>query len=290
MSGRQRTQGRLPRYQGRVGRTFRLLVLVSAFAPTASRATWSIVAVDPETREVGGAVASCTGGADLVFGIAPGRGIAAAQARSNFDGRDELVRRLAAGEDAHAALAAVASSDFDPENLLSLGFAHRQYGVVSLAPAPRVENFTGTAVLTWASAERSETASAQGNILRGPAVVRDALAAYQASSGCALAERLLRALEAGAAAGGDRRCAAELTALSAALVVAKPGDASNAPSLALGASHPRALWMSVRGLFESAWPLAGASDENPVRALRARFDTLDRGAATCSGPVERGAR
>ena len=66
------------------------------------------------------------------------------------------------------------------------------------------------------------TASAQGNILVSDKVVTDALAAFDRTDG-PLAARLLAALEAGSAAGGDSRCGKQ-TASSAALVVARPGD------------------------------------------------------------------
>ena len=47
-------------------------------------ATWSIVAIDPATREVGIAGASCIAGAQEIAGLAPGRGAIAAQAMANF--------------------------------------------------------------------------------------------------------------------------------------------------------------------------------------------------------------
>ena len=43
----------------------------------------------------------------------------------------------------------------------------------------------------------------------------------------------MNALEAGAAAGGDRRCSREQTALSAFLIVAREDDAADAPGLSL---------------------------------------------------------
>ena len=55
-------------------------VLAALCAPGSASATWSIVAVDPETREVGIAVASCIGGVEVTAGIAPGKGVVTAQA------------------------------------------------------------------------------------------------------------------------------------------------------------------------------------------------------------------
>ena len=47
--------------------------------------------------------------------------------------------------------------------------------------------------------------SVAGNMLAGPAVVDDTASAYQAASGLPFAERMIVALEAGEAAGGDKR-------------------------------------------------------------------------------------
>src|SRR5262249_6668799 len=62
----------------------------------------------------------------------------------------------------------------------------------------------------------------------------DTLRAFQAVQAPGrLADRLLAGLEAGAAQGGDVRCSAEQTALSAFLMVACPCDAATQPSLHL---------------------------------------------------------
>ena len=53
--------------------TLVFLLLISVAAPAG--ATWSIVAVDSQTLEVGIAGASCIGGVDVLAGIAPGRGV-----------------------------------------------------------------------------------------------------------------------------------------------------------------------------------------------------------------------
>ncbi len=75
-----------------------VVVLSAVWLPAApASATWSIVAVDPETREVGIAGASCIGGVEIIGGLVPGRGAVAAQASANLAGRDLAMDRLAAG-------------------------------------------------------------------------------------------------------------------------------------------------------------------------------------------------
>jgi len=68
-----------------------------------------------------------------------------------------------------------------------------------------------------------------------------------------LAERLLAALEAGAASGGDRRCGRQ-TARSAYLVVARPGDSASSPTVRI----------VVPGQSEGG--------PNPVHLLRQRYE------------------
>src|SRR4051812_2165189 len=57
--------------------------LAIALWPSAALATYSICAVDTQTRQVGGAVTSCVGDLDVgvVFGSSPGHGVVHAQAR-----------------------------------------------------------------------------------------------------------------------------------------------------------------------------------------------------------------
>ena len=98
----------------------------------------------------------------------------------------------------------------------------------------------------------------QGNILASRNVLTATLRAFQAAgkySSLTLADRLLRALEAGAANGGDRRCGTQ-TAQSAHLVVVRPGDPPGEPYLYITESD-----LQPHG-------------RNAVRLLRQRYDKL----------------
>jgi uncharacterized Ntn-hydrolase superfamily protein len=82
------------------------------------------------------------------------------------------------------------------------GRSHRQLGVVDANGG--AATFTGEDCQDWAGGRTGDGYAAQGNILVSAATV-DALAeTFEASSGL-LAERLLKSLAAGQAAGGDRR-------------------------------------------------------------------------------------
>lgn len=207
------------------------VVLVGIAALPAS-ATWSIIAVDPKSGEVGAAMAACSpvsalGEPDEVPApliLAPGRGVAVAQGSVDPVDLDQL--RTALGDpdagDADAVIVAVVA-DNDPD-LQPV----RQYAVVVDGSVASVDGLETEPI---ASAVTGPQVAAQGVSLASDAVVVDALAAYTdaRSGGASLADALVRALEAGSSAGGDRRCG-DQTALFAHVSVAPPGDDGVAPS------------------------------------------------------------
>ena len=89
--------------------------------------------------------------------------------------------------------------DPQPERWTKYG---RQFAVMDAQG--RVAAYTGPRATDWAGDRQGQYCSAQGNILAGPGVVDSMLAAYNRTEG-ALALRLVAALEAGQAAGGDTR-------------------------------------------------------------------------------------
>jgi uncharacterized Ntn-hydrolase superfamily protein len=232
----------------RVMRRVMLAAVLLLGMPRPASATWSITAVDPRTREVGIAGASCTPNVMGIAGVVPGRGVIAAQALTNGAARRRGMEMLRAGASPAEVVRTVTDSVFDPV------YFFQQYGVAALGHAPAA--YTGAETDAWRGHEVDADVSVQGNILVGPLVVRDAMAAFRAAaadSALTLADRLLLALEAGAAAGGDARCPGQ-TALSAFLIVAGPDDRRDAQHLRL----------YVNGQSEG-----GA---NPVVLLRQRYE------------------
>jgi uncharacterized Ntn-hydrolase superfamily protein len=184
--------------------------------------TYSVVATDSNAREVGGAGTSCVGNlsVSVIYGSVPGHGAVHAQAQLGGGGRDEAVQRLALDEDPASIIAAITATGFDPNA------ASRQYGIVDLAH--RAAGFTGSNTLDHAEDRQGElgavTYSAQGNILTSAGVLDQAIAALP--GGCDLADRLMLALEAGAANGeGDSRCTPDgIPADSAFIQVDREGE------------------------------------------------------------------
>jgi len=238
--------------------------------------TWSIVAVDPVTREVGVGAATCTVGVELVRGVVPGRGVLAAQAQTNLHARNEATKTLAAGACAEDVMRAAceASGRFGMS-----AFEDQQFAVAVLDPEPRVLAHTGTRTVAWSGSRGAPAVSVQGNMLRGPEVVDVALAAF-ASEGPTetghapdLAERILRGLEAGAAVGGDNRCPFECPALTAFLAVAKP-DETEGEDPALYLVAPRAFGLKGALRHSLAPYRPEPNGPSPLQTLRARLDAV----------------
>jgi len=96
-----------------------------------------------------------------------------------------------------------------------------------------------------------------------------------------LADRLMAALVAGAEAGGDKRCAPALAALSAFLYVAAPGDDPQQPGLSLLRNRPgQPPWTLLQEVRNALRPAPGSRDENPVLLLRSDYERWARS----SGP------
>jgi uncharacterized Ntn-hydrolase superfamily protein len=233
----------------------------------AAGATWSIAAVDSETREVGVAVASCIGNvAPRVIALAPDRGAAAVQAQLSSPNRSFVEQRLAAGDSAREVLDAVLAQDSYAES--------RQYGIVDLLGATATH--TGTQTSCWAGDRAGAGFTVQGNILvedcqTDGGVIDASFEAFEAAPPAqfenrwTLADRLLVALEAGAAKGGDNRCSFEQTALSAGISVGRSSDSAQSPYLELtteaqrGGANPVSL---LRVAYDN-WRLNNPRPERP---------------------------
>lgn len=158
-------------------------------------ATFSIVAYDPANGDLGIAVQSkfLAVGAVVPWARA-GVGAIATQSYANTSYGPEGLRLLALGLSAEEALAQLLAADEERE--------HRQVGLVNAQG--RAAAFTGGECFAWAGHRVGPNYGCQGNILVSEATVEAMASTFEASSG-PLAERLLAALAAGQAAGGDRR-------------------------------------------------------------------------------------
>jgi uncharacterized Ntn-hydrolase superfamily protein len=158
--------------------------------------TWSIIARDPATGEFGIAVATrfFAVGA-LVPHIAPGIGAIATQALVNpYYGIDGL-KLLRAGRAPCDVL----------ENLIAADAGHDSRQVHVMDASGRIAAYTGNACVDWCGHIKGDGFSIAGNMLAGGRVLDDTAKAYVANEKLPFAQRLITAMRAGEAAGGDKR-------------------------------------------------------------------------------------
>jgi uncharacterized Ntn-hydrolase superfamily protein len=158
--------------------------------------TWSIVARDARTGAYAVAVTTCAFavGARVPYGCG-GVGAIATQSFVNpFMGVDGL-RLLQEGRSADEVVAMTVAGD--------PGAANRQLHVIDRDG--RTAAFSGEACVGWYGAMADRNVSVAGNMLAGAAVIEKTLETYLKKKALDFDDRLLTALEAGQAAGGDKR-------------------------------------------------------------------------------------
>jgi uncharacterized Ntn-hydrolase superfamily protein len=235
-----------------------IVLLVVMAAP--AHATYSIVATDSSTRQVGGAVTSCVGtlSVSIVYGSVPGKGAVHAQAQLGGPGKSAAIMQLGMDVDPAAIIASITATSFDSNA------QRRQYGIVDLMG--RSAGFTGSQALAFADDRQVQvgtyTYSVQGNILTSAAVLDQTAAAFP--NGCDLADRLMLAIEAGAQNGeGDSRCTPSgIPSDSAFIEVDREGEAAG--------SYLRL-------------DVTDTAPQNPLVLLRAQYDAW-RATHPCPAP------
>lgn len=157
--------------------------------------TFSIVALDPQTGDLGVATASkfLAVGSVVPFAEA-GLGAVATQSYANTTFGPRTLMALRGGISLELIHQAFAESDAQ--------HSQRQYGLVDASG--RAFTFTGADCHPWAGGRTGEGYAAQGNMLTGPDVVDALCDTFEGSQGT-LAERLMAALAEADAAGGDKR-------------------------------------------------------------------------------------
>ncbi|HKK91954.1 MAG TPA: DUF1028 domain-containing protein [Longimicrobiales bacterium] len=165
-------------------------------------ATFSILGYDPDTGELGAAVQSrvFSVGNGVLWAKA-GVGVVATQAIVDVSYGPQALELLELGYAPEVVVETILSADPNPDPV-RWSIEGRQFSVMDAAG--NVATHTGPQASDWAGHVVDRHVSAQGNILAGPAVVEDMVAAFDQTEGH-LSLRLMAALEAGQAAGGDTR-------------------------------------------------------------------------------------
>ncbi len=235
-----------------------LLAATNAPAEEDVVATFSIVAIDPETRAMGCAVQSryFAVGAVVPWGEAD-IGVIATQANVNVGYGPQGMALLREGLTADEVLERLLAEDTFP------GKDGRQVAIVD--PKGNVAVFTGPEASDWAGHKKGKDYSAQGNILAGPEVVEQMAEVFENSTG-SLAERLLAALEGGQAAGGDRRGRQS----AALLVVEKDGGRNTNNDVAVRLhvdDHPMPI-LELRRLLNIQLSMSAVSESRRLARVK----------------------
>jgi uncharacterized Ntn-hydrolase superfamily protein len=188
--------------------------------------TFSIVAVDSVTGEIGSAGASCVGssssyphGAAILSDVIPGIGAIHTQA-SYLPGNQQYAHDLMmAGFSPQQIIDSLIANDAGGNNKT------RQYGIVDYNNGhPRSASYTGVNCQNYKNDTNNIYYSIQGNILLGQLVIDSMQVRFLNTTGT-LADRLMAALQGAKMIGADTRCAVHnSSSLSSFLRVARPDD------------------------------------------------------------------
>lgn len=260
-----------------------LLTALLALPSTAS-ATWSIVAVDTSTGRIVIASATCVDQDDQFLKgvqavIVPGKGIAACQASVDNTHTNQML------------VFSELQKGTDPKRIIELlsadpAFQSRQFGIVDLqGRSAGHSGLTNGYVSQDIQGRVPGTGiyfSIQGNILRPGEAVPHAVEAFLHATG-AITDRVMAAMEAADASGGDSRCACPpppadgstplipcdgKTADVAYILMAERGDTN-------GDSHNNGkytMYITVTQPGKSPNEIRQGENLDPVKTLRMRYD------------------
>jgi len=192
------------------------LILILSITFTANvNATWSIIAVDRDTGEIGIAGASCTFDVQGIASIVPGKGAIVVQAASSYFARMKGVELMNKNISPSEILKAMNNKEFEPEK--------QQYGIVALSKDTKPLVHSGSSIKGWKGSKIGDDFAVQGNILVSEEVIGKVFTKYNSMRKKPMADRLMNALKAGEISGGDKRCGSQY-ARSAFISVYNPID------------------------------------------------------------------
>jgi hypothetical protein len=265
-------------------RRFLLAVAAVLLGPSSALATWSIVAVDMATGRVVIASATCVNGADdflkgVQAVVVPGKGVAACQASVDNTHTNQMLvfTELQKGTDPAKIIELLSQ---DP------AFQSRQFGIVDLTGRSAGHSGLTNGYVSQNVHGRVPGTqvyySIQGNILRPGEVVPHAEQAFLATNG-AITDRVMAAMEAADASGGDSRCTCPAppadgsapaipcegkTAHVAYILMSEKNDTN-------GDSHNNgkyAMYIQVVQPGQGVNEIKPGENLNPVKTLRLRYD------------------
>ena len=266
-------------------RTLSSAIVMSLLATAPAFATWSVIALDQKSGTVVIASATCVTQEalekfpakdlrDIQAIVVPGKGVAAAQAGVD---RTRANQQLIFAE---------LQKGTAPDQILVMLKADpriesRQFGIIDMQG--RTAGFSGSgnqAVSIDRQGQVAGTAiyySIQGNILAGEDVVTEAVKAFTAASG-ELTDRVMAAMEAADAKGGDKRCSCDREPKIDAPCTTKTAHVAYILRADRDDKNGASFNDGQYGLFLSVANSDIKPDENanPVTTLRMRYDAWKR--------------
>ncbi len=218
--------------------------------------TFSIVAVDSVTGEIGSAGATCgdsiiwpgTPGAYIISDVIPGVGAIHTQSYYLAANQNNANNRMDQGDSPQEII------DWLTQNDVASNPSERQYGIVDYnGGSPRAAAYTGTNCMDYKNHIVGPNYAIQGNILLNQQILDSMEEGFNNTSGC-LSDKLMGALQGANVVGADSRCTSEGTSsLSAFIRVADPND------------HPDTLKLDIN--------VAGtATGVEPINVVQSRYD------------------
>ena len=207
-----------------------ILIFILAPAMIFGQHTFSIVAIDSITKEVGSAGATCgdavlwpgTRGAVLISDVIPGLGAIHTQSYWNEQNQDQAHEKLIEGYTAEEIISWLTYND--AENNPSV----RQYGAITLInDSIKSDAYTGENCFDYKNHIIGDNYAIQGNILLGQSIL-DSMESRFLNTPGTLSEKLMASLQGAKVIGADTRCYdSQVSSLSAFLRVAKSDDPPN---------------------------------------------------------------
>lgn len=207
-------------------------VLILTFSSNSfSQDTFSIVAIDPVTGEVGSAGASCIGGSIILSDVLPGRGVIHTQSYWNAANQNYARQLMLAGYSPQQIIDSLVARDAQGNSSI------RQYAIVDLVNGGRSKGFTGVNCFNYKNHIEGPTYCIAGNILLGQQVLDSIQARFLNTQG-SLADKLMAALQGAKMPGADTRCSQYGTSsLSAFIRVGRLQDTTGSLYLNLNVNN-----------------------------------------------------
>jgi uncharacterized Ntn-hydrolase superfamily protein len=264
-----------------------VLAALLAVLPSVAFATWSVIAVDMATGRIVIASATCVNQNDEFLKgvqavVVPGKGVAACQASVDGTHANQMLvfTELQKGTDPARIIEMLSA---DPS------FQSRQFGILDLTGRSAGHSGLSNGYVSQDIQGRVPGTqifySIQGNILRAGEVVPAAVKAFLANTG-SLTDRVMAAMDAADAAGGDSRCSCPTPTPESPATNPCEGKTSHVAYILMaerndtnGDSHNNgtyAMYLTVSQPERGPNAIKAGENLNPVKTLRARYDAWRR--------------